>query len=188
KVYVDGQLIKDGDKKLRELLNVFIICENPTKGDEILDKKADKNMINWMLGNFLKQEPVLNWGYSYGLRFFNYHGINQLQQIIDKLKKNNESKSATISLMDPLGDSGHMPCICVLDFKIRKGYLLATAFFRSQDAGKKLYADIISLGKIMEIVSGEVGIKMGELSVLIASLHIYEEDLEEIVLPLIESK
>jgi len=184
-VYTNGSDIKDGDKNLKELLNVYITCKQPTKNDDIITSHADKKMIDWMLDNFLKQNPVLDWGYSYGKRFFNHHGIDQVENIINKLKKNPDSKSATINLMDVEEDQKHVPCICTIDFKIRRGKLNATAFFRSQDAGKKLYADIISIGKIMEMIGQKVGVSVGDLSILIASLHIYEEDLEEKILPLI---
>lgn len=184
-VYTNGCDIKDGEKNLKELLNVYITCEQPTKNDGIIETYADKSMIDWMLDNFLEQAPVLDWGYSYGKRFFNNHGINQVENIINKLKKNPDSKSATINLMDVEEDQKHVPCICTIDFKMRNGTLNATAFFRSQDAGKKLYADIISIGKIMEMIADEIGSEVGQLNILIASLHIYEEDLENRVFPLI---
>lgn len=186
-VYEKGADIKDGEKDLKELLNVFITCENPMGSDVVIEHYADGKMIEWMLGNFLKQEPVLDWGYSYGTRFFNHHGIDQVANVIAKLKKNPDSKSATINLMDVEADLKHVPCICTIDFKIRNGRLNATSFFRSQDAGKKLYADIISIGKIMEMIAKEVDVPVGELSILIASLHIYEEDIKDKVLPLIQS-
>jgi thymidylate synthase len=186
-VYTQGSDIKDGEKNLKELLNVYVTCEKPNKTDATIETLADKEMIEWMLNNFLKQDPVLDWGYSYGKRFFNHHGINQVENIINKLKKNPDSKSATINLMDVKEDQKHVPCICTIDFKMRSGILNATAFFRSQDAGKKLYADIISIGRIMDMIASGVGAEVGQLNILISSLHVYDEDLESKVLPLINS-
>lgn len=132
-----------------------------------------------MRNNFLLNEPITNWGYSYGQRFTNFDGIDQIGGVVEKLKKNPNSKSATITLMNPLGDSHHMPCIVALDFKIREGKLMTTAFFRSQDAGKKIYADIICLGEIAKKIADRVGVAVGALSILTASLHFYEEDREK---------
>lgn len=175
-VSTEGHDIKDGEKDLKEVMNVFLTVEDPIQTDAILEKFADQTMIDWMRKNFLSLEPVANWGYSYGQRFTDYYGINQIAGIVDKLKKNPDSKSATITLMDPKGDGGHMPCIVALDFKIREGKLMTTAFFRSQDVGKKIYADIICLGEISKNIADAVGTNTGELNILIVSLHLYEED------------
>jgi thymidylate synthase len=179
-VLKNGKSVKDGDKKLKELLNVFLTVERPLDSDEVLTTFADPAMITWMRGNFLSNEPVLNWGYSYGQRFSNFDGINQIDKCIAKLKKNPEAKSATITLMDPKGDGHHMPCIVALDFKIRDGKLMTTAFFRSQDVGKKMYADIICLGEIAKKLADEVGVVPGNLHILIVSLHFYEEDANKV--------
>ncbi|MCL4362933.1 thymidylate synthase [Candidatus Marsarchaeota archaeon] len=185
-VYKNGAAVMDGQDRLKELTNVVLVCENPLESDRVLDKFADKKMLDFMLGNFLEKEPVLDWGYSYGARILDYNGTNQLKNIIDKLKRNRESKSATINLMDPSKDGKHVPCICTLDFKIRDGRVQCAAFFRSQDAGKKIYADMISLGELTKKVANETGSKAGALTIFIASLHIYEKDIDSIVRPLME--
>ncbi len=184
----DGATVWDGDKQLKEVLDSFVVCGDPTGTDTILERHADRQMIQWMLDNFLEQEPVLDWGYSYGERFFNYSGINQIESVIAKLRKNPESKSATISLMNPKEDQGHVPCICAVDFKLRGGKLRATAFFRSQDAGKKLYADMIALGRIMALIAGKLAVGTGELGIFIASLHVYEEDIDSRLVPLFQGE
>jgi len=160
-VSTEGHDIKDGEKDLKEVMNVFLTVESPSGSDPILEKFADQAMIDWMRKNFLSLDPVANWRYSYGQRF-------------------TESKSATITLMDPKGDGGHIPCIVALDFKIRDGKLMTTAFFRSQDVGKKIYADIICLGEIAQKIANEVNAQNGELNILIVSLHLYEEDRDKI--------
>ena len=64
--------------------------------------------------------------------------------------------------------------------KIRNGKIVGNAFFRSQDAGKKFYADIMCIGEIMKLVSNKLGLEVGTLSIFIASLHIYESDFDKI--------
>lgn len=179
-VMKNGNLVRDGEQNLKEVLNVMVTISDPLGTDTVLEKYADKKMIKWMKGNFLKMEPVLDWGYSYGQRFFNFGGINQVDNVIAKLKKNPDSKSATIALMDPKGDGHHVPCIVAIDFKIRQNKLMLTAFFRSQDVGKKMYADIISVGEIGKTISEKVGVILGSLNILIVSLHAYEADWENI--------
>ncbi|MDO8579362.1 MAG: thymidylate synthase, partial [bacterium] len=179
-VFISGDHIKDGNTNLKELMNVFLSVENPLGNDVIMDRYADPKMIEWMRNNFLSKNPVDSWGYSYGQRFMDFDGINQIQNIIEKLKENPESKSATITLMNPKGDKHHVPCIVALDFKVRNNQLMLTAFFRSQDVGKKIYADIICLGEIEKQVADAVDIAMGPLNILIVSLHAYEADFQKI--------
>lgn len=176
-VYHNGNPIKDGEQNLKELLNVLIAVENPIIIDEEIKKFGDVSMIEWMDNNFLSLNPVNDWGYSYGQRMYKFNGdYNQFEKIVEKLKKNPESKSATICFAHPGNDNKHSPCIITLDFKIRNNKLNANAFFRSQDAGKKFYADIICMGKIMNLVSTEINVPVGELNIFISSLHIYEKD------------
>ena len=95
----------------------------------------------------------------------------------EKLVNNPEAKSATIALMNPEEDyEGHMPCIISLDFKIRNEQLDITGFFRSQDIGKKIYADILALNAILTEVSEKIKVKSGDVKIFISSAHIYEQD------------
>ncbi len=181
-VYNNGSPVKDGEQNLKELLSVLVSVEDPITIDHEIKKHGDVNMISWMNDNFLSLKEVDNWGYSYGQRMYNFDGnYNQFEKIAEKLIKNPESKSATISFMYPGHDDKHMPCIVALDFKIRNGKLNGCAFFRSQDAGKKFYADIMCMGEILKRMSDKINVPVGELSIFIASLHIYEKDFERVV-------
>ncbi|GAK59299.1 putative thymidylate synthase [Candidatus Vecturithrix granuli] len=181
-VIQNGKFVADGKTNVLELLNVQIIIDNALQEDPIIKKHGKKEMIQWMKSNFLQQEPIPGWGYSYGQRIFNYNNsVNQLENIIQKLSENRYSKSATFSTMDPINDNAHVPCIVAFDFKIREDSLLTTAYFRSQDAGKKLYADILAIGHIAGIVANRINhVNMGALILYISSLHIYETDMNEI--------
>lgn len=173
-----GEQVKDGDINLLESLDVFVEVTKIDKKDEILDKYADSEMITWMVKeNFGGQKPVLNWGYSYGMRFRDFHGVDQIKKIKDKLSSNPESKSATISLMDVTTDyEGHMPCIIGLDFKLRHNKLHITGYFRSQDIGKKIYADFLALSDIQDEIVKHLAVGKGSIKILISSAHIYEQD------------
>lgn len=179
-VFENGKEIKDGEKKIKELLNVNITIENPRTIDAITKKYGEKKMIQWMKNNFLKLEPVEDWGYSYGQRMQDFQGFNQYENIIKKLQNNLTTKSATISFMYPPDDKKHVPCIVAIDLKIRQKMLIGTAFFRSQDAGKKLYADIICIGEIMNRIAKKINVKTGLLNLHVVSLHIYQEDFPEL--------
>lgn len=174
----EGSAVKDDGVNLLEVLDLFIVVHNVSRDDEILQKDADQKLIDWMVDdNFGGNLPVLNWGYSYGMRFRDFHGVNQVDKIVSRIQNNPECKSATISLMDPTTDfAGHMPCIIGLDFKLRNNKLHVTGYFRSQDIGKKVYADFLAISKIQHEVANKLKSAAGDVKILISSAHIYEQD------------
>lgn len=177
----EGKLQKDeyGNKTL-ECINLSICVENPMEMGEAVEKYADKSMISFMKDNFLSMKPIEKWGYSYGQRIFSHNGVNQFEEVVKKLSSRPESRSATIDLMDPSCSSEHMPCACVLDIKIRDEKVVMSAFFRSQDIGKKFYADAVCCSEIMKMISEKTGKKPGNLTLSISSAHIYEIDIENV--------
>lgn len=175
-----GSLMKDGDREMKEALNLLVRIKKPKQKDAILEKHADKEMIKWMLSNFLEQKnvPELKNALSYGTRLFNYNGKNQVDWAIRRLREKPETKSATISMIMP-DDEAYIPCISTIDFKIRNGRLILSAMCRAIDFGKKVYANLIALNKIQEIVSKKVNVPAGELAMYNVSAHIYGEDYDE---------
>ncbi len=185
-VMESGDIVTDDGEKLNEVINVSLEVSQPTKIDKIIKEFGDEKMLEWMRNNFHSDQPIEGWGYCYGQRLKNFEGINQYERIINKLKKNLETKSATLNFTFPPGDLKHMPCVNILDLKFRNGKLNGVAFMRSQDAGKKIYADIISMGEIIAEIAAEIGQEPGSLLIHIASLHIYHKDLPKLK-PLLKS-
>jgi len=177
-IFQKGKSMKDDDQDIKELLHFVLTIKNPRLSDDIIKKYGDKKMIDWMLSNFLEQKrvPKLKNGLSYGTRLFNYDGKNQVEWIIKKLKEKPEAKSATIPMIMPNTDTGYIPCVSVLDFKIRDNKLMLVAMCRAIDFGKKLYANLIALHKIQQIVSEKINVPVGELIAYVVSAHIYNED------------
>lgn len=176
-VFKEGKAMKDDDKNIKELLHLSVTIENPSEKDEIIEKFADKKMIDWMTSNFFEQKrvPELKNALSYGTRLFNFEGKNQIEWVISKLRKKPETKAATISMIMK-DDESYIPCVSMLDFKIRNGKLMLVAFCRSIDFGKKVYANMISLNEIQSNVASSLNIGCGELVMYVVSAHIYDED------------
>jgi thymidylate synthase len=177
----EGHIMTDGTVPITEVMNVYLSVADAQSSDKILEAMADPEMIDWMVNkNFGGTEPVLDWGYSYGMRFRNFGGVDQIAEAIKKLQKRPGSKTATITLMDPSKDfTGHMPCIITLDPKIRDGKLMLTGFFRSQDIGKKFYADMMALAVIQKEIAQRVGVECGSIELLITSAHVVESEYEK---------
>jgi len=176
-----GKPMKDGEKNLKETINLLVSVKKPSQNDVLIEKYGDKKMIEWMLSNFLEQKrvPELKNALSYGTRLFNYNGKNQVEWVINKLKKKPETKAATISMLMQ-DDEDYIPCVSLLDFKIRNKKLNIFAMCRAIDFGKKVYANLLALNKIQEIVAKELKIKTGSLCMCNVSAHIYEENFDEV--------
>lgn len=175
-VFESGGQVRDGSELLNEVLNIVVEVENAQTIDDTIERFSDRDMITWMKSNFFSQEEILDFGFSYAQRLRDYQGIDQIQGVIDRLHRNPEAKSATISLLMPVADNKHVPCITTLDFKQRGGELHLIAFVRSQDIARKLHADILTLGEIQKEVASTLGVATGSLILHVASAHIYHRD------------
>jgi len=159
----EGDSIEDEGVILKELLNLLVVIEDPRAEVPEIRSLVDKKYFEEVFGATLKK------------------GINQLDWVTEKLKKNQNSKSATIGFLLPEKDiKAKIPCMNLLDFKIRNGYLITTVVFRSHDYGRKALPNLYAVGKLMEKVAVEVGAKVGRLTCLSISAHIYPEEVAKL--------
>jgi len=174
----NGTKIHDEKQELIELLHLNLIINEPNDLDPIAEAQ-DNQMRDWMKDNFteIKKVPELNDSWSYGWRLYNYQGKNQIEWIIEKLKKKPESKSATISMLIEPGVESYIPCVSLLDFKIRGKTLLLTVTCRSLDMGKKAIHNFCNLASIAKDVANNLKLQHYKLYIHIISAHIYKKDM-----------
>jgi len=175
----NGKIIKDGNEELIEFLHLFLIVNSPEE-EVLIVQEQDESMKKWMQENFtqIKRVPELNNSWSYGWRLFNFQGRNQIEWVIEKLKKKPESKSATISMLQRAGEEPYIPCVSLLDFKIRDNQLWLTATCRSLDFGKKAFYNFTNLSRLSRKVADKLGVLKNRLFININSAHIYKKDIE----------
>lgn len=175
-----GHELPDDKGSIIETIPLLIEILNPTYPDQTIDALGDKSMLEYLLKNFEDPLAVDDWGYSYAQRLYSFNGENQIQRVVEILKNNAASKSATISLLNFEHDKKHTPCLVGLDFKIRDENLIITGTFRSQDIGKKMYGDALALLKIGEQMIPNLPAKKITLIHAISSAHIYTADLQRV--------
>jgi len=175
----NGKSIKDNNEELIELLHVFLIVNSPEK-EIAISQGQNQAMKKWMEENFtqIMRVPELNNCWSYGWRLYNFQGINQIDWIIEKLKKKPESKSATISMLQRAGEESYIPCVSLLDFKIRSNQLWLTVTCRSLDFGQKAIHNMTNLARISQKVADRLDISQIRLFMHVNSAHIYKKDLK----------
>lgn len=166
--------------KIKELLGLMIVIQNPYV-DQIPKDTA------WNAERLEEYSKQLIFGteqdfaYTYGQRLRNWNGIDQIDFVIRKLKENPSSRRATCVTWMPSKDTKaeEVPCMVVLDFKLR-GELNLTAVFRSHDFYGAAAANWYALSKLLEHVSQQVGVTPGKIISVSISAHIYEYDWDDV--------
>lgn len=117
-------------------------------------------------------------------RIFNYppNSINQIKQVISKLKENPFSKRAQISFWDPEIDyeDKKVPCIQIIWFRIENSKLVMHVHMRACDVFKKILMNLNICIQLMKYVSETLNLQIGHYIHFVDSLHMYNIDIDKI--------
>lgn len=165
----------------KELLNTMVNVKNPLdtespKGYFWTGEKLDKYSEQFLSSD--KQGFI----YTYGNRLrAHFDGIDQIQEAIDRLNNFKESRRAISVTWDPTIDTKNdeVPCMMLVDFKIRDGKLNTTGLWRSHDIYGAWFPNAVGLSNLANYVAGKVGSEVGTLTIHSISAHIYEVNFKE---------
>ena len=115
--------------------------------------------------------------YTYHDRMVNYEGINQLDFVVEELKRNPESRRAAV-LVRSKADIGNSDPACLqhLSFFIREGKLDCMVLFRSNDGMKATFMNAYALIEIQKRLAEQIGVPVGTYTHRANSFHCYEPD------------
>lgn len=103
-------------------------------------------------------------------------GINQIEQIISRLKENRESRRANagtwVAEIDGFAIEDQ-PCLQIVHVLIRNGILHMRCFFRSHDMDTGAGANWIGLTGLMRMIADALGVEVGSLTTCSSSAHLY---------------
>ena len=173
----------------KEILDLMTRIEEP-RGDFPKEILKRERMLSEYGKQFLSPENK-GFSYTYGERLRNWHlklqgqGIDQIQVIIERIRKNKNTRRATATTWIPTIDAKaeEVPCMILVDFKLRKKLEL-TALFRSHDFYGAYPYNIYALSKLQEYVEEQIRMpekipaKLGGITVLSISAHIYAGDFQ----------
>ena len=177
-----GVEIKDERGSItKEILNTIVNVKNPLntespKGYFWTGEKLDKYSKQFLSND--KQGFI----YTYGNRLrAHFDGIDQIREAIERLNNFKESRRAISITWDPTVDTKNdeVPCMMLVDFKIRDGKLHTTGLWRSHDIYGAWYPNAVGLSNLAKYVAGEVGSEVGMLTIHSISAHIYEVNFKE---------
>jgi thymidylate synthase len=119
------------------------------------------------------------WRGAYGPRLRNWHGIDQLFEVVRILRADMQSRRAVISLYDPARDfvsSKDIPCNNWLHFIVRDGSLDLSVATRSNDIFWGFSGiNTFEWSVLQEIVASWLGVSVGRVTYFISSLHLYSD-------------
>ncbi len=147
--------------------------------DRIVGRYGDAHIREMYERKMFSTEVIKELGTTYGDRLFDYAGHDQIAAAVGKLQIDWWTNKATLTLLDPLErwPERRMPCLTVVDLKIRGSQLLLYAFFRSQNALNS-YGNMYGLRAIQSYCANQLGVAMGPITLFVTSPHVYERDLE----------
>ena len=182
KIMKEGSHIKDERGSLTiELRNTVVAVENPLKLDIPPGYFWSGEKLEIYAEQFLSKDKK-GFVYTYGNRLRkHFQDIDQIAEAIRRLKNCNESRRAISVTWDPPTDTKQeeVPCMILVDFKIRDGKLHTTGLWRSQDIYGAWFPNAVGLTRLSQYVAQEVGVEVGTLTIHSISAHIYEVNFEE---------
>ena len=164
----------------KELALVTLRVARPDPADELIASLADPDWLAWMKSNFTEPDDVAELGgaRSYARRLRDYDGRDQVAWVVERLRADPETRSATITTFQPHSDTSYIPCVSLLDFWLVEGGLQFAVYAHAIDFGTKGYANLVELAALQNRVARELGAGVGTLTMTVKSAHIYETELD----------
>jgi thymidylate synthase len=164
-----------------EVFRATLEVSSPTVDDPIIARHGDSGRLAWMHANFTDHSRVAELGDSdsYATRLYDYAhaGRDQIRWVIDRIAANPWTRDATVTTLQPLTDTSYIPCVSLLDFWLVKGKLQLAVYAHAIDFGTKGYANLVELAALQARVAGDLGARVGTLTMTVKSAHIYHTEL-----------
>jgi thymidylate synthase len=181
-----GRILADGLESvydglpIREIAHVTLTVSRPDPDDEIIGRYAEPERLAWMHANFTDHSAVAELGGadSYATRLFDYEhtGRDQVAWVIDRLRRDPTTRSATITTFQPRTDTSYIPCVSLLDFWLPGGAVELAVYAHSIDFGAKGYGNLVELAGLQRHVAAALGRAAGRLLMVVKSAHVYESE------------
>ncbi|MCX6706849.1 MAG: thymidylate synthase [Candidatus Woesearchaeota archaeon] len=171
----DDMLIAEISEPLSENEADYLHPIFPMKKD-VLDAYNDYIVLGVNADKVLPEHAL------YHSRIFSFpagdNTFNQINSVIEKLKKDPFSKRAQISMWSPEidPDERKVPCIQIIWFRVENGKLVMHVHMRACDAYKKFLMNLNICAALMSHVSKSIGVMPGKYVHFVDSFHIYKED------------
>lgn len=187
----------------KEIENCVIQIKNPDVKDfefgfRKISEKYALGELNWYwagsnsceeIGKFAKKwlsitdDGITN-NSAYGFILEKKYGFDQIEQVINLLKKDKNTRRAVLNISDPAIDrinTKDMQCTIAIQFLIRNNKLNTTVYMRSNDIIFGFPYDYIYFISLAYYISSKLGIELGTYTHIATSLHLYDSGYKYII-------
>lgn len=122
-------------------------------------------------------------GPVYGKQWRDWKGIDQLEEVIEQIKLNPNSRRLIVSAwnVEDLDSMALPPCHCFYQFSVRGGKSLDLQLYqRSADVFLGVPFNIASYSLLLHMVAGVTGLKPGTFTHSLGDAHIYTNHIEQV--------
>ncbi len=124
-------------------------------------------------------------GPVYGKQWRNFEGVDQLQNVIDDIKANPDSRRLIVSAWNPkdipvMAKSGLPPCHTLFQFYVANGKLSCQLYQRSADVFLGVPFNIASYALITHMVAQVCGLGVGDFVHTFGDAHIYSNHVNQV--------
>lgn len=195
---VDNEESRDGNI-VGEIINATTTINDPTRS--FSNNKVRRLPLRYCIGEMLwyasgkkelKEIQKFTTGWdrltddgenvnsNYGYCIMYKYGFNQLEQVIEQLRKNPRTRQAVIHIKEARNlienPTKDVNCTVCLQFFIRQDKLYMITYMRSCDLWLGFPNDIFQFMNLQVYLSMVLGVGLGTYTHICGSLHLYERD------------
>jgi len=145
----------------------------------------DNNVTIW--DEWADENGDLGPVYGHQWRNFNSQGIDQIKDVIERIKKNPQDRRLIVSAWNPaqIGEMALPPCHCFFQFDVTPdGKLNCMLYQRSCDMFLGVPFNIASYSLLTMMIAQVCGLQAGEFVHTLGNAHIYSNHFEQVKLQL----
>lgn len=126
--------------------------------------------------------PNLDLGPVYGKQWRNFGGVDQLKNVVERIKINPECRRLIVSAWNPpeIPQMGLPPCHAFFQFRVLDEKLHLQMYQRSADMFLGVPFNIASYALLLALVAEVTGLKVGTFVHTFGDAHIYENHLDQV--------
>ena len=154
----------------------FDIKDYPIKSEALYDYVTSLDQLDKII--LVDENSFI---YTYPERLQNYHGRNQLIDIVNRLKQDMGSNRAVAVTFNPFIDNKQedIPCLQLIQALVRNDKLILSVYFRSNDLYGAFPSNMMFLTYLGMKIANELNVKFDYIDYHCSSLHVYETDYEQ---------
>lgn len=150
-------------------------------GETNIKRFQDNNIKIW--DAWANKNGELGPVYGYQMLNFNGDNINQLNNVIESILNNKDSRRHIISLWNPIqtNEMALPPCYLYFQFYVQSNKLNMFVVQRSGDLFLGIPYDVALFSKILLHISNKVNLKANKIEIQIVDAHIYKNQINSVI-------